>query len=103
MALVFIPSLMQNLTKGQARVTVPGKTVREVINNLDAQYPGMKDRLVDKFRIRSNINVAIDGEVTPMGLLGEVKEDSEVHFLPAIGGGRQIADQSTAHGSTGSP
>ncbi|MBM3949694.1 MAG: MoaD/ThiS family protein [SAR202 cluster bacterium] len=87
MAVVFIPSLMQNLTKGQSKVVVPGKMVREIINNLDAQYPGMKDRLVDKFRIRSNINVAIDGEITPMGLLGEVKEDSEVHFLPAIGGG----------------
>ncbi|MBM3944454.1 MAG: MoaD/ThiS family protein [SAR202 cluster bacterium] len=87
MAKVFIPSLMQSLTKGKGELQVPGKTIREIINNLEQQYPGMKARLVDGFRIKGNINVAIDGEVTPLGLLAEVNEDSEVHFLPAIGGG----------------
>ncbi|MDA1188242.1 MAG: MoaD/ThiS family protein [Chloroflexi bacterium] len=87
MAQVFIPSLMQKVTKGESQVEVPGKTVREVINNLEERYPGIKDRLVDGFRIKGNINVAVDGEVTTLGLLAEVEENSEVHFLPAIGGG----------------
>ena len=31
--------------------------------------------------------VVIDGETGPLGLLERVNEDSEVHFIPAIGGG----------------
>jgi molybdopterin synthase sulfur carrier subunit len=86
-ATVFIPSLMRSLTGDQDTVEVEGATVREIVNNLDAKYPGMKDRLVDKFRIKPNISVAVDGEVTPIGMLEKVGEGSEVHFLPAIGGG----------------
>ena len=87
MARVFIPSLMQKVTEGKSDVEVSGKTVRENINNLEEKYPGIKDRLVDGFRIKGNINVAVDGELTTLGLLTEVNEHSEVHFLPAIGGG----------------
>jgi molybdopterin synthase sulfur carrier subunit len=87
MAVVFIPSLMQKLTGGQGTVTVPGSTVRQIINNVDSQYPGIKERLVDGFKIKPNISVAVDGVVTPIGMLEKVGENSEVHFLPAISGG----------------
>ncbi len=87
MATVFIPSLMQNLTDGKPRVQVPGSTVRQIIDNLDREYPGVKARLVEDTRVKPNISVAVDGEVTPLGMLEKVREDSEVHFLPAIGGG----------------
>ena len=87
MATVFIPSLMRRLTDDRETVVVPGATVREIINNLEAEHPGMKDQLVDKFRLKGNITVAVDGEVSPLGILEKVGEDSEVHFLPAIGGG----------------
>ena len=87
MAIVFIPSLMQGLTDGENRVEIGGATVRQIINNLDARYPGLKDRLVENNRVKPNISVAIDGEVTTLGMLGKVNESSEVHFLPAIGGG----------------
>ena len=87
MATVFIPSLMQKLTAGQPQVVIPGSTVREIINNLEVEHPGTKERLVDSFRIKPNISVAVDGEVSPLGLLEKVGENSEVHFLPAIGGG----------------
>ena len=87
MATVFIPSLMQNLTGGKKRVEVEGSSVRRIVDNLENAYPGIKERLVENGRIKSNISVAIDGEVTPMGMLGKVAESSEVHFLPAIGGG----------------
>jgi molybdopterin synthase sulfur carrier subunit len=78
---------MRKLTDDKATLEVPGATVREVINNLETEYPGTKDRLVDKFKIKSSISVAIDGEISPMGILAKVGEQSEVHFLPAIGGG----------------
>ena len=87
MAIVFIPSLMQRLTDGKSQVRVEGATVRQIINNLEAEYPGMRERLVDDGRVKPNISVAVDGEVTPLGMLERVGEDSEVHFLPALGGG----------------
>ena len=87
MATVYIPSLMQKLSDGKSKVEIEGASVRQIVNNLDAEYPGFKERLVDDGRIKGNISVAIDGEITPLGMLEKVGENSEVHFLPAIGGG----------------
>lgn len=87
MATVFIPSLMQGLTDGKHEVQIEGATVRQIINNLEVAFPGMKERLLDKDQMKPNISVAVDGEVTPLGMLAKVGENSEVHFLPAIGGG----------------
>lgn len=78
---------MQKLTEDNATVVVEGGTVREVINNLESLYPGIKEKLVDGFKMKSNISVAVDGEVTPLGILEKINQSSEVHFLPAIGGG----------------
>ncbi len=87
MATVYIPSLMQKLSGGKSKVEIEGATVRQIVNNLEAQYPGFKERLVDDGRIKGNISVAVDGEITPLGMLEKVAENSEVHFLPALGGG----------------
>ena len=87
MALVFIPSLMQNLSNGEQRVSVEGANVRQIIDNLDSMFPGFKNRLVEDGRVKPNISVAIDGEITPLGMIEKVSEESEVHFLPAISGG----------------
>ena len=87
MAIVFIPSLMQSLTDGKSQVRVEGATVRQIINNLERDYPGVRARLVEDDRVKPNISVAVDGEVTPLGMLEKVGENSEVHFLPALGGG----------------
>ena len=87
MAKVFIPSLMQELTDRQTQLDIQGSTVREIIKELDQSYPGVKDRLMDGFKLKGNINVAVDGEVSPIGVLAKVQENSEVHFLPALGGG----------------
>ena len=87
MALVFIPSLMQNLSNGEQRVSVEGANVSQIIDNLDSMFPGFKNRLVEDGRVKPNISVAIDGEITPLGMIEKVTEDSEVHFLPAISGG----------------
>jgi|TARA_B100001750_G_C15125132_1_gene406979 molybdopterin synthase sulfur carrier subunit len=78
---------MQNLSNGEQRVVVEGKNVRQIIESLDQKYPGFKDRLVEDGRVKPNISVAIDGEITPLGMIEKVSEESEVHFLPAISGG----------------
>jgi molybdopterin synthase sulfur carrier subunit len=84
---VYIPTLLQNLTGGRSSVNVEGATVRQVIENLEHACPGMRERLLDQDRLRPNISVAVDGEVTPMGLLEPVGSESEVHFIAAIKGG----------------
>jgi molybdopterin synthase sulfur carrier subunit len=63
------------------------ENVRQVIDRLDQLFPGIKDRLVVEGQIRPSLAVAVDGEVARMGLLDKVGGDSEVHFVPAIGGG----------------
>jgi hypothetical protein len=47
----------------------------------------MRNRLVEEGRIRSNLAVSIDGEIARLGLMERLHENSEVHFVPAIGGG----------------
>ena len=84
---VYIPTLLQNLTGGRSSVEVEGETVRRVIDNLERACPGLRERLLDQDRLRPNISVAVDGEVTPMGLLEPVGPASEVHFIAAIKGG----------------
>ena len=87
MAKVFIPTMLQKMTGGLKQVYFHAKNVRQVVDELDRLYPGMKDRLCEEGDIRSNRAVAVDGEIARMGLLEKVGEDSEVHFVPAIGGG----------------
>jgi|TARA_B100000315_G_scaffold258430_1_gene310501 molybdopterin synthase sulfur carrier subunit len=84
---VFIPTMLQTLTGGVKQVDLAAENVRQAIHRLDQLFPGMKDRLVVEGRIRPSLAVAIDGEVARMGLLDKVGGDSEVHFVPAIGGG----------------
>ena len=88
MVTVFIPTMLLPVTDGVKQVELEGRNVRQVIDRLDELYPGIKDRLVEEGQIRPNLAVAIDGDVARMGLLEKVAEDSEVHFVPAIGGGR---------------
>jgi molybdopterin synthase sulfur carrier subunit len=87
MAKVFIPALLHTFTKNVSQIDVEGNNVRTVINNLDMEFPGIKSKLVEGHQIKPSISVAVDGNITPMGLLEEVGEQSEVHFLPAISGG----------------
>ena len=78
---------MQKLTDGKHNVEVEGETVRQVIDALETRYPGLKGRIVENDRIKTEIAVAIDGEVVTAGLRAKVGPDSEVHFLPALAGG----------------
>ncbi len=89
MAEVWIPPRMQNLTGGQRTLQVAGSTVRQLINNMDLQFPGVRIRLCDEdgTDLLPGVAVIVDGETSQIGLLQRVEENSEVHFLPALGGG----------------
>ena len=87
MAKIFIPTMLQSLTAGVKQVDLDARNVRQIIERLEELYPGMKDRLVEDGEIRPNLAIAIDGDVAIMGMLEKVEENSEIHFVPAIGGG----------------
>ena len=89
MARVFIPTMLQPLANGTKEVTIEAKNVRQVVEGLEQMFPGIKERLVEDGQMRPNLVVAVDGETSRMGLLEKVSEGSEVHFVPAIGGGWQ--------------
>jgi molybdopterin synthase sulfur carrier subunit len=88
MATVYIPPPLQSLSGGVTQVTIHATTVRQVIERLDALYPGMAEALVEDDELKPHIAVAVDHEASILGLVERVEEDSEVHFIPALGGGR---------------
>ncbi len=87
MARVFVPTMLQSSTGGVKEVEVTARNVRQVIDRLEEMFPGIADRLIEDGDLRSNLAVAVDGEVARMGLMERVGENTEIHFVPAIGGG----------------
>ena len=90
MADVWLYPRLQRLTNGQQRVQIPGHNVRQIVENLEREFPGMRYELYyeEEDVLMPGVSVIIDGETSQLGLLEHVRENSEVHFLPALGGGR---------------
>lgn len=88
MVLVFIPSLMRSLTDERDRVSAEGRTLRQVVDDLERRYPGMKELIVENDRVRPGLALAINGEIATTGLMAVVPDEAEVQILPAIGGGQ---------------
>jgi molybdopterin converting factor small subunit len=84
---VWIPSLLRDLTGGLETVRVSGANVRQVIAALDQSFPGIQARLCSGGNLRPGIAVAVNTQVAPLGLLQAVAAGSEIHFLPAVAGG----------------
>lgn len=84
---IWIPSLLLPLSGGKQKVIVPGNTIRQVIDNLDLEYPGIRERLLDDDRLRPTISVVVDGVISQEKLRHTLEENSEVQFIPAISGG----------------
>jgi molybdopterin synthase sulfur carrier subunit len=78
---------MRKFTGGRDRVTVSGKNLREAIADLDRQFPGIANQLIDDGDLKSSIAVSIDGEVGTNGVLDTIRDNSEIHFMPQISGG----------------
>jgi sulfur-carrier protein len=87
MPTVFIPAMLKGFTGGLGQVEIEGATVREIVENLDRKFPGLAARLVEGGKLKTNLAVAIDGEVAALGLLEKVPASGEVHFVAAISGG----------------
>ena len=73
--------IARQYTGGQTEIEVTSDNIRAVMRELDARFPGVGQVL------RTDMAVAIDGEIYQHVLLEPVGPDSEVAFIPAIEGG----------------
>ena len=74
-------SFAKQFAGGETEIQLPGRTVRQLIRALEARFPALEGKL------EGDIAVVIDGVVHQNALLEEVGEESEVAFIPPIGGG----------------
>lgn len=86
---VRIPTPLRTLTGGAESVDVQGKTIRELIENLESNHAGIKERLMDEKGVRRFVNLYVGEEDIRFldGLDTELKEGDEVSIVPAIAGG----------------
>lgn len=86
---VRIPTPLRTLTAGLESVSVTGSTVGDVLDNLEAAHPGMKERLVDEKGVRRFVNLYLGDEDIRFldGLQTAVKSGDELSIVPAIAGG----------------
>jgi molybdopterin synthase sulfur carrier subunit len=89
--LVRIPTPLRSLTGDQNEVEASGASIREVLEDLERRYPGMRERLCDeRGRLRGFVNIYVnqqdvrllEGDETP------VREGDEVSIIPSIAGGQ---------------
>jgi len=86
---VRIPTILRPFTKDQKVVSTSGSTLSEAISNLDAQYPGIAERLLENGALRRFINVYVnDEDVRFSGALDTaLKSGDSITILPAVAGG----------------
>jgi len=89
MATVRIPTPLRTLTAGKDEVEANGATVAELVGNLEALYPGIRDRLLDEKGVRRFINIFVGDEDIRFldGLKTELKGNEQISIVPAIAGG----------------
>jgi molybdopterin synthase sulfur carrier subunit len=86
---VSIPTILRSYTKDAKTVSASGATLKELISDLEASYPGIADRLVDEAGLRRFVNVYLNDEDVRFlgGLDTELSDGDNVTILPAVAGG----------------
>lgn len=86
---VRVPTILRPFTKDQKIVSTTGATLSQAITNLDVQYPGIADRLLESGALRRFINVYVnDEDVRFSGALDTaLKSGDSITILPAVAGG----------------
>lgn len=89
---VRIPTPLRTLTGGQDEVSADVGTVAEVIEQLEASHPGMKERLCDEKGVRRFVNIyANDEDIRFLdNLETTLKEGDTLSIVPAIAGGALV-------------
>lgn len=87
---VRIPTPLQKLTGGQAEIQAGAASVTELIDQLEKNFPGIKDRICDESgKIRRFVNVYLNEE--DIRFLDQeatkLKDGDDISIVPAIAGG----------------
>ena len=88
---VRIPTPLRSITKGAAEVQAQGGTVADVVEDLERQFPGIRERLVDEGgELRRFVNIYVNEEDIRFldGKKTALKTGDQVSIVPAIAGGR---------------
>lgn len=86
---VRVPTILRNYTGGEKAVAAEGGSLSEVIENLENNHPGIKERLIDGADLRRFVNVYVNDEDVRFtgGLETGVSDGDAVVILPAVAGG----------------
>lgn len=87
---VRIPTPLRKLTSEQDIVEATGETLAEMIDSLEANYPGLKERLCDETGdVRRFVNIYVNGEDVRFaeGVATRLNGGDEVSIVPAVAGG----------------
>ncbi len=86
-AVVHLPRSLVALFPGAPRrLEVQGSSVTEIIDDLERQVPGIRNRLLEAGpSIRTHLNVFVAGERATLGT--PVPAGADVHVIPAVSGG----------------
>ena len=87
---VRIPTPLRKLTGNEDEVTVDGTSVGEAIENLEKNYPGIKERICEADgNLRRFVNVYLNDEDIRFmkNLETELSDGDELSIIPAIAGG----------------
>ena len=89
MATVRIPTPLRTLTGGEDQVQAAGDTVKDVIETLEKNHPGIRERLLDEKGVRRFVNIYVGDEDIRLldGLATVLKASDEISIVPAIAGG----------------
>jgi molybdopterin synthase sulfur carrier subunit len=88
---VRIPTPLRSVTKGNADVQAKGDTIDDLIADLERQFPGLRERLVDESgELRRFVNIYVNQEDIRFmdNRSTTLKDGDEVAIVPAIAGGR---------------
>ena len=88
--MVRIPAPLRRITGGQDKVEIEGSTLGELIEGLEGQFPGFKERLLDESgEIRYFVNIFLNGDDVRFlqELLTATKPGDEISIVPAVAGG----------------
>jgi len=88
----YIPTPLRPFAEGRSSIELPGSpaTVREALDDLAAEYPGIVGRVLDeRGDVRPHVNVFVGEESVRFGrgLATPVPEGCEIAILPAVSGG----------------
>ncbi|MBJ7290258.1 MoaD/ThiS family protein [Williamsia sp.] len=88
---VSIPTILRTYTDGEKRVQASGATLGSLIDDLESNHPGLRDRLIADGRLHRFVNVYVDDEDVRFsgGLDTAVTDGGQVTILPAVAGGRR--------------